>query len=77
MNSGLITFLVLPMAVAKLTRVGGTSMLSKLPDMESLPPMAATPRSTWAFSAPSSAAKGWPQRSGSLPKRWKYSWKVR
>ena len=35
--------------------------------MESLPPMAPTPRSIWAMSAPSSAATGLPQRSGSWP----------
>ena len=77
LNSGLMTFLALPQLTAKETRVGGTSRSSKLPDMESLPPMAATPRSVWAFRAPSRAARGLPQRTGSLPSRSKYSWKVR
>ncbi len=57
--------------------MGGTSSASKLPDMLSLPPMAAMPRASWASSAPSSAAIGLPQRAGSLPSRSKYSWKVR
>ena len=38
--------------------MGGTSMFSKVPLMESLPPMAATPSSSWARDAPSSAAQG-------------------
>ena len=77
LNSGLVTRSMLPTAVAKLTRVGGTSRSSKEPDMESLPPMEPTPRSTCAMRAPSSDPAGLPQRSGtsfSLPK---YSWKVR
>ena len=45
--------------------------------MESLPPMAATPRPIWARKAPSSAERGLPQRLGSRPRRSKYSWKLR
>ena len=77
LNSGLIAWSTVPTAVAKLTSVGGTSRSSKLPDMESLPPMEPTPRSTWAMSAPSSDAAGLPQRSGTSRSEPKYSWNVR
>ena len=77
LNSGLCTSRVLPMAVAKLTSVGGTSRPSKLPDIESLPPMDAMPRPIWASSAPSRAASGLPQRSGLSFICSKYSWNVR
>ena len=53
-------------ATAKEMRVGGTSRSRKEPDMESFPPMAAAPSSICASSAPSRAAKGLPQRAGSL-----------
>ena len=71
--SGLTISPVLAVVTAKETRVGGTSSFSKLPLMESLPPMAATPRPIWASKAPSSAARGLPQRLGSRPRRSKYS----
>ena len=45
--------------------------------MESLPPIAPAPRSTCAISAPSTAAVGLPQRSGSSRSFSKYSWKLR
>ena len=77
LNSGLSTSRVRPMPVAKLTRVGGTSRPSKLPDILSLPPIEAIPSPIWASSAPSSAASGWPQRSALSPRCGKYSWKVR
>ena len=64
-SSGEVMRSILPIAVAKDTSVGGTSKSSKEPDMESLPPMAPTPKSIWAMSAPSTAAMGLPQRSGS------------
>ena len=64
-------------AMAKEMRVGGTSRSIKEPDMESLPPMAAAPKSSWADRAPSRAAKGLPQRAGSLRSFSKYSWRVR
>ena len=77
LSSGVTTLSTLPEVTAKLTRVGGTSISSKLPDMLSFPPMAAMPRPSWASSAPRSAAKGLPQRSGSVRRRSKYSWKLR
>ena len=77
LNSGDRTSPALTGAMAKEMRVGGTSRSLKVPDMESLPPMAARPKSSWALSAPSRAAKGLPQRSGSLRSFSKNSWKVR
>jgi len=68
---------MLPTATAKEISVGGTSRSSNEPDMESLPPIAPAPRSTWAISAPSTAAVGLPQRSGSSRSFSKYSWNVR
>ncbi len=56
---------------------GGTSRSRKVPDMESLPPMAATSSPSWAYRAPSRAEKGLPQRAGSSRSFSKYSWKVR
>ena len=44
-SSGEVMRSILPIAVAKDTSVGGTSKSSKEPDMESLPPMAPTPKS--------------------------------
>ena len=64
------------LATAKLTSVGGTSSPSKEPDMLSFPPMAGSPRPSWADRAPSKAAAGLPQRAGSSRRRSKYSWKV-
>ena len=58
------------------TSVGGTSICSKVPDMESLPPIAPIPSCSCASNAPSSAANGLPQRLGSSFNRSKYSWKV-
>ena len=71
LNSGLVTFSMSPTAVAKLTSVGGTSRSLKVPLMLSLPPMAPTPKSSCAASAPNRLPTGLPQRSGSpcnLPK---------
>ena len=73
LNSGDTMRSTLPTAVAKLTSVGGTSSCSKLPLIESLPPMAPTPRSAWAMSAPSTEATGLPQRLGSSRSFSKYS----
>ncbi len=64
---------VFAVVTAKDTSVGGTESASKLPDMESLPPMAAIPRPFCASSAPSSAAAGLPHFSGSRPRCSKYS----
>ena len=81
LNSGEVARVALPTATAKLMRVGGTlssaPSSSKLPLMESLPPMAPTPRSICAMRAPSTAAVGWPQRSGTSRRRSKYSWNER
>ena len=76
MNSGETMRLASDAVTAKEIRVGGTSSPSKDPLIESLPPIAAMPRSSWAARAPSSAAVGWPQRRGSSPGRPKYSWKL-
>ena len=77
LNSGDVTRSTGPTAVANDTSVGGTSKSSNDPLMESLPPMAPTPRSTCAMSAPSTAATGLPQRSGTSRNFSKYSWNVR
>ena len=61
---------------AKETSVGGTSIFSKVPDMESLPPIDAQESSSCARYAPSSAENGLPQRLGLFCVRSKYSWKV-
>ena len=66
LNSGEITLAALVIATAKETKVGGTSSCSKEPLIESLPPMAPTPKSNCAANAPSSAANGLPQRAGSF-----------
>ena len=76
LNSGERARLALPGARAKETRVGGTSRSLKEPDIESLPPMAARRRWCWAWNAPNRAAKGSPQRLGSVPSLGKYSWRV-
>ena len=60
-------------AIAKLTRVGGTSMSLNDPDIESFPPIAAAPSPICASYAPSSAASGLPQRFGSERSFSKYS----
>ena len=77
LNSGETTSPALPVVTAKETSVGGTSICSNVPLMESLPPMAAMPRAFCASNAPSSAASGCPQRAGSCPGFRKYSWKER
>ena len=64
------------MATAKETNVGTTSIFSNEPDIESLPPMAGMPSASCASNAPSRAARGLPQRLGSLRSLSKYSWKV-
>ena len=65
------------MSTAKATRVGGTSISLKVPDMLSFPPMAAVPMAISAWSAPSSADRGAPQRTGSCMGLPKYSWRVK
>ena len=76
MNSGEMTFLASASETAKETSVGGTSICSKVPDIESLPPIEAAPSCSWASRLPSRAAIGLPQRVGSSVIRSKYSWKV-
>ncbi|CRH73414.1 Uncharacterised protein [Chlamydia trachomatis] len=66
LNSGETTFLASPVETAKEISVGGTSRFSKLPLIESLPPIAPTPKSICALKAPRIAAIGFPQRSGTL-----------
>ena len=77
LNSGEMTEPVVPGATAKETRVGGTSISLKDPDMESFPPIAASRSSFCARKAPRRAAKGRPQRCGSRPSFGKYSCRVR
>ena len=77
LNSGDTMSSTLPRPVANETSVGGTSRSSNEPDMESLPPMEPMPRSSWAMRAPSTAAVGLPQRSGTSRSFSKYSWNVR
>ena len=77
LNSGDSTSPARMGAMAKEINVGGTSRSLKVPDMESLPPMAAAPKSSWASRAPSRAAKGLPQRRGSSRSFSKNSWRVR
>ncbi len=76
LNSPDLTFAAGHTPTAKDTSVGGTCRSSKEPDMLSLPPMAAAPKSSCASSAPSSADRGLPQAAGPVM-RSKYSWKVR
>ncbi len=66
LNSGDNTSPVFSGATAKDISVGGTSKSRNVPDMESLPPMAAAPSSNCASTVPSNAENGLPQRSGSL-----------
>ena len=77
LNSGETMLSAFSVVTAKDTSVGGTSRSSKEPDMESFPPMAPIPSSSWALNAPRSAARGLPQRRGSRPGFSKYSWNVR
>ena len=77
LNSGETTLSILSVVTAKEIRVGGTSSFSKLPLIESLPPIAATPKSICAVNAPRSAERGLPHLLGSFIGFSKYSWKVR
>ncbi len=52
---------VMPKAI----NVGGTFMCSKVPLIESLPPMDGRPNASCIFRAPSSALRGLPQLCGS------------
>ena len=77
LNSGETILSALSVVTAKEISVGGTSISSNVPLMESFPPMAATPSSFCARNAPKTAAMGFPQRFPSLPGFSKYSWKER
>ncbi len=61
---------------AKETRVGGTFMSLKLPDILSFPPMDGMFNSLCAWRAPKSELNGFPHLSGSFSSLSKYSWKV-
>ena len=76
LNSVETTLSALAVETAKDTSVGGTSMFSNVPDMESLPPIEPQDSSSCALNAPSRAAMGLPQRLGSFWVRSKYSWNV-
>ncbi len=58
LKAPLVTFLTSSCPTAKLTSVCGTLISSKVPDIESLPPIEAQPLSTWASIEPSKAAAG-------------------
>ena len=67
-----------PGATAKETSVGGTSMSSKEPDMQSLPPMAATPQIHLGIEGAQQRRKGLAPAVGVVRSCCsKYSWKVR
>ena len=53
--------------------VGGTDICSKVPDIESLPPIEGNPNAVCIFSAPNKALSGLPQLRR-LVMRSKYSW---
>ena len=63
-------------STANETNVGGTSILLNVPDILSLPPIDGNPKPNCASYAPSKAANGWLQRSGSEFILLKYSWNV-
>ena len=77
MNSADTVLLAFVIATAKLTSVGGTSIVSNVPDILSLPPIDGIPSLSCASIAPRSAAAGLPQRSGTSFNLSKYSWNVR
>ena len=74
MNSALITLPASIASTAKEINAGGTLISIKVPDMESLPPIAGISSSLWTFNAPRRAAKGLPQEDSSVSFS-KYSWK--
>ena len=70
-------FLTSSVVTAKDINVGGTSISSKVPLIESLPPIAPTPSSFCALNAPRTAAIGLPHLFGSFISLSKYSWNER
>ena len=77
LNSGEMSLSASHGATANETSVGGTLNCSNEPLIESLPPIAATPKPFCALNAPNSAVNGRPHFSGSSPSFSKYSWKVK
>src|SRR5699024_6751174 len=71
------TWSTLPCATANDNNVGGTSISSKVPDIESFPPILAKSSPDIAKLAPNRDKTGLPQRSGSFCKFSKNSWKDR
>ena len=65
------------MVTAKEMSVGGTSRSSKVPLIESLPPIEPMPSPIWASKAPSRAASGLPHLLPSCFGDPKYSWNER
>ena len=74
LNSGEIIFFVSDVVTAKEINVGGTSIFSKVPDIESFPPIDGTEKSNWAFNAPNNAANGLPHLFASSFNLSKNSW---
>ena len=74
LSSGEMTSFASTVVMPNAASVGGTIRSSKVPLIESFPPMDVKPSSTCIFNAPSSALNGSPQvwRSGVI--LWKYSW---
>ena len=77
LNSADTTFAAFSTPTANETSVGGTSKSPKLPDIESLPPIAAISRAICTSYAPSNAANGLPHLEESFPSFSKYSWNVK
>ena len=77
LNSGDTTLSASTISRAKAIKEGGTVISMNVPDMESLPPIAAVPNLCCAHNAPKSAANGLPHFSLSLPRLSKYSWRVK
>ena len=74
LNSGDMTLRASTVVMPNATRVGGTCMCSKVPLMESFPPIEGSPSSACILSVPRRAARGLPQVWGSCVMRSKYSW---
>ena len=72
----LTTFFTSSTFTAKETNVCGTLRFSKVPDIESFPPIEPVPIASWASIEPSNAAAGYPQVF-SVTARPKNSWNVR
>ena len=73
LNSGERILRLSAVVTPKATNVGGTVNSSKVPDMESLPPIDGKPSCNCASIEPRRAETGCPKRSACLSIRWKYS----